>query len=286
MFKNKFSLYIKLMRLDSPIGILLLIWPPFWVIVSLNNGNIYDLIALIFLIGVVTTRTIGCVINDFFDKNFDKNVSRTSNRPYAANLVNKKEVFLIFFILAAINLTLLFFLNLKTIYIGCVAIIFIILYPLTKRFFVAPQIFLGITFGISALMSHSAVTNTYPDHIAWLFFFATLIWVTMFDTIYAMSDKSDDLKIGINSTAILFGDNDKIIIFILQCIFFITFFYIGLLKEYGYIFYFFLILAIVIGVYNQIIIKSRKSKLCLIAFKNNQYIGFLIFLGIYGEYIL
>ena len=113
------------MRLNSPIGILLLIWPPFWVIVSLNNGNIYDLITLIFLIGVVTTRTIGCVINDFFDKNFDKNVSRTSNRPYAANLVNKKEVFLIFFILAAINLTLLFFLNLKTIYIGCIAIIFI-----------------------------------------------------------------------------------------------------------------------------------------------------------------
>lgn len=286
MFKNKFSLYIKLMRLDSPIGILLLIWPPFWVIVSVNNGNIYDFIALIFLIGVVTTRTIGCVINDFFDKNFDKNVSRTRNRPYASNLVNKKEVFIIFFILSVINLTLLFFLNLKTIYIGCAAIIFIIVYPFTKRFFIAPQLFLGITFGISALMSHSAVTNTFPDYVAWLFFFATLIWVTMFDTMYAMADKSDDLKIGINSTAILFGDNDKIIIFILQCVFYTTFAYIGFLKEYGYMFYFFLILASLVGVYNQIIIKSRKPKLCLCAFKNNQYIGFLIFLGIYGEYIL
>ena len=286
MFKNKFSLYIKLMRLDSPIGILLLIWPPFWVIVSVNNCNIYDLIALIFLIGVATTRTIGCVINDFFDKNFDKNVSRTRSRPYAANLVNKKEVFVIFFILSAINLTLLLLLNLKTMYIGCVAIIFIIVYPLTKRFFIAPQLFLGITFGISTLMSHSAVTDTFPDYVAWLFFFATSIWVTMFDTMYAMADKSDDIKIGINSTAILFGDNDKIIIFILQCVFFITFAYIGFLKEYGYMFYFFLILASLVGVYNQIIIKSRKPKLCLCAFKNNQYIGFLIFLGIYGEYIL
>ena len=179
-------------------------------------------------------------MNDFFDKNFDKYVERTKNRPYASNLINKREVFIIFFILAIISLNLLVFLNTKTIYIACIAIVFIITYPLTKRFFIAPQIFLGFTFGISTLMAYTATTNQIPNFNAWIFFFSTIIWVTMFDTMYAMSDKKDDIKIGINSTAILFGDYDKIIIGLLQVIFYSTFAYIGYLEEYTYIFFFFL----------------------------------------------
>ena len=286
MFKNKLFLYIKLMRLDKPIGILLLLWPTFWVIAYSQEGNIYNLISFIFLIGVITTRTIGCVVNDFFDKNFDKYVERTRNRPYAYNLVNKKEIFIIFSILAIINLNLLIFLNNKTIYIACIAMIFIITYPLTKRFFIAPQIFLGFTFGISTLMAYTASTNQMPNFIVWTFFFSTIIWVTMFDTMYAMADKKDDIKIGINSTAILFGDYDKIIIGILQSIFYSTLAYIGYFEEYTYVFFFFLILAMAVGVYNQILIKNRESKFCIMAFRNNQYIGLLIFLGIYGEYFL
>tara|TARA_B100001559_G_scaffold162790_1_gene136532 strand:- start:1043 stop:1867 length:825 start_codon:yes stop_codon:yes gene_type:complete len=273
------------MRLNSPIGILLLLWPPFWVIAYSSNGNIYNFISLIFLIGIITSRTIGCVVNDFFDKDIDIKVSRTKERPYASNLISKKEMFLIFGILSLINLSLLIFLNIKTIFLAFVAIFFIIIYPLTKRFFIAPQVFLGLTFAISTLMAFTSIRNEYPDVVTWIFFFATLIWVTMFDTMYAMSDKEDDLKIGINSTAILFGDSDRKIIGYLQCIFFAIFIYIGYLKGYSYIFYIFLILAIGVGVYNQILINKKDAKFCIMAFKNNQYLGLLIFLGIYGEYI-
>ena len=286
MFKNKLYLYIKLMRLDSPIGILLLIWPPFWVIAFISEGNIYNIVSLVFLAGVIMTRTIGCVVNDFFDKNFDNQVFRTKNRPYASNLLSKKEVVIIFLFLSFINLSLLLFLNIKTIYIAFIAILFIITYPLTKRFFVAPQIFLGFTFAISTLMAHTAITDTYPSLIIWIFFFVTIVWVTMFDTIYAMADKEDDIKIKINSTAILFGNKDRIIIAFLQSIFYSIFIYIGYIKEYSYVFYFFLFIALAIGVYNQLLIKNSEPKFCIMAFKNNQYVGFLIFLGIYGEYIL
>lgn len=285
MFKNKLYLYVKLMRLNSPIGILLLLWPPFWVIAYSSGGDIYNFISLIFLIGIITSRTIGCVVNDFFDKDFDINVLRTKDRPYASNLISKKEMFVIFAILSLINLSLLIFLNIKTIFLAFIAIFFIIIYPLTKRFLKAPQVFLGLTFAISTLMAFTSIRNEYPDFITWIFFFATLIWVTMFDTMYAMSDKDDDLKIGINSTALLFGDSDRKIIGYLQCIFFAIFIYIGYLKEYSYIFYIFLILAIGVGVYNQILINKRESKFCIMAFKNNQYLGLLIFLGIYGEYV-
>ena len=286
MFKNKISLYIKLMRLDKPIGILLLLWPPFWVIAYATEGSIYNQLSLIFLVGIVTTRTIGCVINDFFDKDFDVHVSRTKSRPYAVGLISKKEIFIIFLVLSIINISLLFFLNTKVIYIACAAIIFIILYPLTKRFFKAPQIFLGITFALSTLMAYSAVKDVYPDIITWVVFFATIIWVTMFDTIYAISDKDDDVKIGINSTAILFGEKDKMIIAILQSTFYSIFAIFGYLNGYSYIFFTFLILAIAVGIYNQVLIRNRHSEFCIMAFKNNQYIGLLIFLGIYGEYIL
>tara|TARA_B100000767_G_C19723525_1_gene518406 strand:+ start:77 stop:937 length:861 start_codon:yes stop_codon:yes gene_type:complete len=286
MFKNKLSLYIKLMRLNSPIGILLLLWPPFWVITYAQEGNIYNSLSLIFLVGIITTRTIGCVINDFFDKNFDKHVDRTKNRPYASNLVSKKEVLIIFAILSIININLLLFLNIKTVLIAGIAIIFIITYPLTKRFFIAPQIFLGLTFAISTLMAFTASKNLLPDFTTWVFFCATVVWVTMFDTMYAMSDKNDDVKIGINSTAILFADNDKIIIGLLQVIFFLAFVYIGYFEEYSYIFFFFLILAMGVGVYNQILIKKKEPKFCIMAFRNNQYVGLLIFLGIYGDYLI
>ena len=286
MFKNKLYLYIKLMRLDRPVGIFLLLCPPFWVITYLCEGGINNIISLIFLIGVITTRTIGCVVNDFFDKKYDIRVARTKERPYASDLVSKKEVLLIFFLLAILNISLLYFLNLKTITLALVAIFLIITYPLTKRFFIAPQLFLGITFAISTLMAYTAITNMYPDFLVWVFFFATVIWVTMFDTIYAISDKVDDLKIGINSTAILFGKMDKFMIAVLQIIFYTIFVYIGYIQEYGYSFFSFLVLAIVVGVYNQILIKHKKSESYMNAFKNNQYVGFLIFMGIYGEYII
>lgn len=286
MFKNKLYLYFKLMRLNSPIGIFLLLCPPFWVIAHTTEGNIYNLISFIFLVGVITTRSIGCVINDFFDKNFDIKVSRTKSRPYAANLISKKEVLMVFIILSFINISILFFLNIKTIFLAILAILLIITYPLTKRFFIAPQLFLGITFAMSTIMAYTAVTNLYPSFIIWVFFFLTIIWVTMFDTMYAIADRDDDLKININSTAILFGKKDKPIIAILQIIFYSLLIFIGFSQGFGYCFFIFLVLAIAVGVYNQKLIMNNKPDLCIQAFKNNQYIGFLIFLGIYGEYVL
>ncbi len=284
MFKNKVLLYAKLMRLDKPVGILLLLWPPFWVITSLSEGLLLHYVSIIFLIGVITTRSIGCVINDFFDKNYDLKVSRTKERPFAASLVSKREVILIFLVLSALNLSLLYFLNTKTITLAIIAIFLIITYPLTKRFFIAPQVFLGITFAISTLMAYTALTNKYPDIATWLFFSATFVWVLMFDTIYALADIKDDLKIGINSTPILFGKKVFKVIVFLEFIFYLIFIYIGFYLEFTYIFYFFLILAAAVGVYNQILISERKPEFFIKAFKNNQYVGFLIFLGIYGEY--
>ena len=286
MFKNKLCLYSNLMRLNKPVGIFLLIWPPFWVIVFLSNDNIYSFLSLIFLLGVIFTRTIGCVVNDFFDKNYDKSVLRTKDRPYAAGLISRKEVIFIFLILSILNLGLLFFLNEKTLIIAAISIPFILIYPLTKRFFVAPQFFLGLTFAISTLMAHTAFTNTYPVETTWIFFFATVVWVTMFDTIYALADRDDDKKIGIKSTPIFFGNNDKLIIGVLQVIFFGIFFYFGILENFNRIFYIFLITAFLLGVYNQMIISKREPANCILAFKNNQYIGLLIFLGIYAEQML
>ncbi len=286
MFKNKLCLYSNLMRLNKPVGIFLLIWPPFWVIVYSSHENIYNSLSLIFLLGVIFSRTIGCVVNDFFDKNYDKSVSRTKDRPYAAGLISRNEVIFIFLILSILNLGLLFFLNLKTIIIAVISIPFILIYPLTKRFFVAPQFFLGLTFAISTLMAHTAFTNTYPDETTWIFFFATIVWVTMFDTIYAIADRDDDLKIGIKSTPIFFGSKDKLIIAGLQVTFFSIFFYFGVSQNFNNIFYIFLITAFLIGVYNQVIISKREPASCILAFKNNQFIGLLIFLAIYAEQIL
>jgi len=284
MFKNKVFLYAKLMRLDKPIGILLLLWPPFWIITLISEGLLLHSISIIFLLGVITTRSIGCVINDFFDKDYDFKVSRTKGRPFAANLISKQEVILIFLVLSALNLSLLYFLNTKTILLAVIAIFLIITYPLTKRFFIAPQVFLGFTFAMSTLMAHTALTNNYPDIATWLFFSATFVWVLMFDTIYALADIKDDLKVGIKSTAILFGKKVFKVIAFLQFIFYLIFVYIGVYLGFAYIYYFFLILAVAVGVYNQILINERKPEMFIKAFINNQYVGFLIFLGIYGEY--
>ena len=286
MFKNKLCLYSNLVRLNKPVGIFLLIWPPFWVIVFLDYENIYSFLSLIFLLGVIFSRSIGCVANDFFDKNYDKSVSRTQDRPYASGMVSRNEVISIFLILAIFNIGLLFFLNAKTIIIALISIPFILIYPLTKRFFVAPQFFLGLTFAISTLMAHTAFTNTLPDKTTWTLFITTVVWVTMFDTIYAMADREDDEKIGIKSTPIFFGNKDRLIIGSLQIVFFGAFLYFGISENLNNIFYIFLITAFLIGVYNQIIISSREPASCILAFKNNQYIGLLIFLGMYAEQLI
>ena len=286
MFKNKLCLYSNLLRLNKPVGIFLLIWPPFWVIVFLDYENIYSFLSLIFLLGVIFSRSIGCVANDFFDKNYDKSVSRTQDRPYASGMVSRNEVISIFLILSMFNIGLLFFLNAKTIIIALISIPFILIYPLTKRFFVAPQFFLGLTFAISTLMAHTAFTNTLPDKTTWILFITTVVWVTMFDTIYAMADREDDEKIGIKSTPIFFGNKDRLIIGSLQIVFFGAFLYFGISENLNNIFYIFLITAFLIGVYNQIIISRREPASCILAFKNNQYIGLLIFLGMYAEQLI
>ena len=281
-FRNKFCLYIELIRLNNPVGIFLLIWPPYWVILSLDNSYNTSIL-LIFFFGVIATRSIGCLINDFLDRDLDINVERTKNRPLALKLISKKEVFLLFLVLSFLNLFLLFMLNTLTIYLGFIGVLLIFTYPLMKRFFPAPQLYLGITFGISALMADTALTNSLPSTTSWLFFLATIVWVTMFDTIYAISDKKDDIKNGINSTAILFGNNDKLAIASMQITFFLILFYIGYYVGYGIYYNSFLILCVLIALFNQRLIKDRYPEDCICAFKNNQFIGFFIFTGILLE---
>ena len=278
MFKNKISLYIKLMRLDKPIGILLLLWPPFWVIAYATEGSIYNQLSLIFLVGIVTTRTIGCVINDFFDKDFDGKVERTKERPLVAGTVSPKEALILFCILLAASAYLLTWTNKFTFLVACLGAFLTSFYPLTKRFFSFPQAFLGFAFSWGIIMVSAAELNSI-NLAALLMFLACFFWILAYDTIYAMCDKEDDISIGINSSALTLGNNVKISIFIFHILSLIFWCYVGFYKGLDTIFFFTLFLSFLFVIRQMLLIKDYDQNKCLKAFKNNNWIGFLIFMG-------
>lgn len=283
---SKFNIYLNLIRINNPVGILLLIWPPFWVAFMPYVQNISFEIALIFILGTITSRSLGCLINDYFDRDIDKHVERTSSRPITSNKVSTNEVLILFVILSVLNLGLLSLLNSKTIVLGLVAAFFIVCYPLTKRFFPIPQLFLGYTFAFSTLMAHTAFTNTYPNNVTYLIFFITVVWVTMFDTVYALLDKKFDEKININSSALFFSHNTFNFILVMQIIFFILILILGYILNFSVNFYFCIFIAFLIAAYNQNIIKAGSSETVLKAFKNNQFIGLFVLIGIIFERIM
>jgi 4-hydroxybenzoate polyprenyltransferase len=277
---NKFLNYLRLMRLHRPIGIFLLLWPTLWALWLAGHGHPDIKNITIFILGVVVMRSAGCVINDFADRNIDGLVARTRDRPLATRVVTTRAALGLFLILCLLALLLVLQLNLLTIELSVVALVLAIIYPFTKRYTHWPQIVLGAAFAWAVPMAFAAQTNTLPT-TAWLLFLAALFWPVAYDTMYAMADREDDQKIGIKSTAILFGRYDRLWIGIFQLLVLALLSYVGLREHLGIIYFVALLLAASLAVYQQYLIKNRNPQNCFRAFLNNNWFGLVIFLGIF-----
>jgi 4-hydroxybenzoate polyprenyltransferase len=269
--------YLQLMRLDKPIGSLLLLWPTLWAIWLTGHPSTY--ITIIFVLGVFVMRSAGCVVNDYADRHFDAHVERTKNRPLARGTLTEKNALWTLLVLLLIALCLLLNLNKLSWLIACFALLTALIYPFMKRYTHLPQVTLGIAFSWSIPMVYAATIEQFPL-TCWILFLTNICWTIAYDTQYAMVDRNDDIKIGIKSTAILFGNYDKLIIGLLQIISVIGLLFIGLINQLSLIFYMAVLLVIGLLIYQQWLIKNRDRNKCFSAFMNNNYVGFIIFLGL------
>jgi 4-hydroxybenzoate polyprenyltransferase len=275
--------YWLLARFDKPIGILILLWPALWALWVASSGQPDGFILFVICAGVVLMRAAGCVINDYADREFDPKVERTKQRPIAAGKVKPKEALILFAILCLTAFILVLQLNLMTIMLSFVAAFLAASYPFMKRYTHLPQAYLGIAFGFAVPMSFSAQTNAIPP-IAWVIYLAVILWALVYDTMYAMVDKDDDLKIGVKSTAILFGDKDREIMAGLQLIIIGLLLYIGVFLQLGMFYYSGVAIAFGLSIYQQKLIFHREKTLCFKAFLNSNYFGMAIFLGLFFDY--
>ncbi len=282
--KDRLHQYALLMRLDRPIGILLLLWPTMWAVVIAGEGKPDPLVLAVFVLGVIVMRSAGCVINDYADRNIDPYVQRTRNRPIAAGRVAPGEALKLFVFLCLIAFGLVLLLNWQTIFLSFVAVALAALYPFAKRHTHLPQVVLGMAFSMAIPMAFAAQTGE-VNRIAWLLFLANVLWTTAYDTMYAMVDREDDLKIGVKSTAILFGDVDVIIIGIIQSMVFLALFLAGALIPMGALYYMGVTVAIGLALYQQELIKDRVPDRCFQAFLNNNWFGLVIFAGIVLDFL-
>jgi 4-hydroxybenzoate polyprenyltransferase len=280
---DRFEQDAYLIRLDRPIGAYLLLWPTLWALWIAAKGWPDTLVLFVFVTGVFLMRSAGCAINDFADRDIDPHVERTKNRPLAAGRISVKESLLVFATLSISAFLLVLLMNSLTIYLSFVGIALAASYPFMKRFHYMPQVHLGAAFGWAAPMAYTAQANEITS-VTWLLFMATVLWATAYDTMYAMADIKDDLKIGVKSTAILFGDADKIIIGLLQALLMLDLILIGQQSEMGLFYYLGLLVATGLAVYQQYLIKDRKAELCVKAFINNNWFGLAVFAGIFVDY--
>jgi 4-hydroxybenzoate polyprenyltransferase len=276
--------YVALMRLDRPIGIWLLLWPTLWALWIAGRGRPKPLIFVIFVAGTVLMRSAGCAINDYADRSFDPRVARTRNRPLAAGRVSTLEALVLFAILALTALVLALQLNRMTLLYAVAGAFLAVTYPFIKRFLSVPQLYLGITFGWGIPMAFAAQNESVP-RVAWLLLLANMLWVTVYDTIYAMIDREDDIKIGVRSTAILFGDSDRDIIAVLQAMTLASLYLVGKIIRAGVWYDAGLISAALFFIYQLWLIRTRDRAACLQAFLNNNYVGMSVFIGLALEYL-
>lgn len=280
----KLNAYIRLMRLDKPIGIFLLLWPALMALWIAGNGNPNPFIVGIFVMGVIVMRSAGCVINDLADKEFDKSVARTRTRPLVAGDLIPKQAIILFSLLIGLAIILVLQLNFFTILMSFMALFLAVIYPFMKRYTALPQVILGAAFGWAVPMAFTAVSGQVTKE-ALLLYIIAILWAVVYDTQYAMVDKKDDITIGIKSTAILFGKWDKVIIGALQLTILILFLTLGERLAFGKMYYFFLFIASGSALYQQYLIKDRLPAQCFKAFLNNNLFGGLIFTGIVLEYL-
>lgn len=284
MVRSKWQAYSRLMRTDRPIGSLLLLWPTYWALWIAARGVPDWHILIIFTIGVFSMRAAGCVINDFADRKFDGSVERTKNRPLPRGDVTEKETKILFAVLVLVSFGLVLTLNTMTIWLSVAGLALAWVYPFVKRVSHLPQVVLGAAFGWSIPMAFAAVSESLPAE-CWLLFAVNIVWSVVYDTQYAMVDRNDDLKIGVKSTAILFGRFDKMIIGILQLVMILMLLWIGLMVNLSGIFYWSLLLAGALFVYQQRLMADRERDPCFQAFMNNNYVGFILFLGMLVSYL-
>lgn len=276
--------YFLLMRLDRPIGMFLLLWPTLWALWIAGEGRPDVHVMLVFVLGVFLMRSAGCVINDFADREYDLYVMRTRNRPLTTGRVSTREALILFVVLCLIAFLLVLTLNLLTILLSFVGALLAAIYPFMKRYTYLPQIFLGIAFGWAVPMAFAAQTGSVPN-VAWLLFIVTILWATAYDTMYAMVDRLDDIRIGVKSTAILFGDADRVIIALFQILVFVVLLIIGKKLAMGVYYNLGLFVAAMLAIYQQFLIRDRDGPRCFRAFLNNNWFGAAIFLGIVVDYM-
>jgi len=275
--------YALLMRLHRPIGIFLLLWPTLWALFLSGRGSPDVLVTTVFVLGVILMRSAGCVINDYADRHIDPHVHRTRDRPLAAGRVSTREALTLFIILCVVAFGLVLLMNRLTIALSVVGALLAVSYPFMKRYTHWPQVYLGVAFGWSIPMAFAAQTNSIPPIVWWLFI-TNVLWAVAYDTMYAMVDREDDLVIGVKSTAILFGQADKMIIAGLQIGVLLLLLWIGQHENLGILYYIGLLVASGLAIYQQWLIKDRNPQQCFQAFLNNNWFGAAIFSGIAAHY--
>ena len=283
--QHKLNAYWILMRADKPVGIYLLLWPTIWALWIAAQGLPTWPVLLVFVAGVVVMRSAGCVINDYADRKVDGSVKRTQTRPRVSGAVSEKEALSLFAILIAVAFALVLTLNWKTIQLSFGALILASAYPFAKRYTHFPQVVLGAAFGWSIPMAFMAV-NGYLSDVTWLLFVANVLWTTAYDTQYAMVDRDDDIKIGVKSTAILFGQYDRLIITILQMLTIVLLLIISIKQQFAWPMYLALIICIGLFSYQSWLIRNCDRAACFKAFLHNHYVGLVLALGIIGHYLI
>lgn len=281
--RERAGVYARLMRLDRPIGIFLLLWPALWALWLAGGGRPDAYTVFVFVLGVVLMRSAGCVINDYADRGFDGGVRRTRERPFVRGEVSTREAAALFAVLCLAAFLLVLTLDWFTVALSLPALALAATYPFMKRYTYLPQVHLGAAFSWSVPMAFAALTGTVPRE-AWLLFIAAVLWTTIYDTMYAMVDREDDIRVGIRSTAILFGDNDRFILGVLQALLFVVLSVVGGKFDLGGGYTFGLALAAGLAVYQQYLIRRREPEACFRAFLNNNWFGAAVFAGILLHY--
>jgi 4-hydroxybenzoate polyprenyltransferase len=280
---EKLRQYALLVRLDKPIGTLLLLWPTLMALWIAAGGWPDTKVLVVFVLGVILMRAAGCAINDYADRNIDKQVKRTRNRPLTSGKVSETEALLVFAILSAGAFSLVLLMNTLTIWMSLAGIALAISYPFMKRYHYLPQVHLGAAFGWAVPMAFTAQANAITP-LTWLLFLATVLWATAYDTMYAMVDRDDDIRIGVKSTAILFGPADRLIIGIIQLMLLLALIMIGVRAELSGFYYAGVTAATVFALWQQYLIRNRERDLCFRAFLNNNWLGLALFIGVFCDY--
>ncbi|MBK2028283.1 4-hydroxybenzoate octaprenyltransferase [Francisella noatunensis] len=281
---TKFKVYIMLMRLHRPIPILLILWPTLTALVLANHGIPDIKYLIIFTIGVVVMRTVGCIVNDIADIDFDKHVERTNTRPLTSGKLSVKNALYLCLALTVVAFICVLFLNLHTILLSFVALFLAVLYPFCKRFFAIPQLILGLAFNFGIFMAFSAIENQIPLE-AWIFYLSTICWTIAYDTIYALADQDFDLEIGIKSSAVLFGDKVFKYIFLFNFISLILLIALGIYLSFNIIFYIGVVISAFLFIRNYFLYKKLGIANCIKAFSDNHWIGLIIFIVVVIQYL-